>query len=186
MNDPSKEPAAWNAVIWGGLESAPGRRKHPWRTPALSTVSPDGAPEVRLVVLRHAAAATRILEFYTDSASNKYDSLRREKRFECCFWNPRAREQVRLSGQCIVVPPEACGDVWKTLSHEARKAYLINPAPGTPIPSPSDLSFDGSGRFSRLRCVVDQIDALALIRNGHRRMIGRWTTEGWSLNWVTP
>jgi pyridoxamine 5'-phosphate oxidase len=63
---------------------------------ALATVSADGAPSVRMVLLKHADAAGFV--FYTNLESPKAADLRARPEAELCFyWNPPGR-QVRIHG----------------------------------------------------------------------------------------
>ena len=63
---------------------------------ALATVNPEGRPEVRMVLLKHADEHGFV--FYTNLESPKAVALRAHPRAELCFyWNPPGR-QVRVSG----------------------------------------------------------------------------------------
>jgi len=63
---------------------------------ALATVNPEGFPEVRMVLLKHADEHGFV--FYTNLDSPKAVALRAHPRAELCFyWNPPGR-QVRVSG----------------------------------------------------------------------------------------
>ena len=63
---------------------------------ALATVSADGSPSVRMVLLKHADAAGFV--FYTNLESPKASALRARPEAELCFyWNPPGR-QVRIHG----------------------------------------------------------------------------------------
>jgi len=63
---------------------------------ALATVSADGHPEVRMVLLKHADEHAFV--FYTNLESPKAAALRAHPEAELCFyWNPPGR-QVRVRG----------------------------------------------------------------------------------------
>jgi pyridoxamine 5'-phosphate oxidase len=63
---------------------------------ALATVDPEGRPEVRMVLLKHADEHGFV--FYTNLESPKAAALGAHPRAELCFyWNPPGR-QVRVSG----------------------------------------------------------------------------------------
>ena len=67
---------------------------------ALATAGADGAPAVRMVLLKHADADGFV--FYTNLESPKAVDLRARPRAELCFyWNPPGR-QVRIHG--VVTP----------------------------------------------------------------------------------
>ncbi len=68
---------------------------------ALATVSPDGAPSVRMVLLKHADEHGFV--FYTNLESPKAAALRARPEAELCFyWNPPGR-QVRIHGTVTAV-----------------------------------------------------------------------------------
>ncbi len=68
---------------------------------ALATVSADGAPSVRMVLLKHADADGFV--FYTNLESPKAADLRARREAELCFyWNPPGR-QVRIHGSVAPV-----------------------------------------------------------------------------------
>ena len=71
---------------------------------ALATVSADGSPSVRMVLLKHADAAGFV--FYTNLESPKAAALRARPEAELCFyWNPPGR-QVRIHGMVTPVADE--------------------------------------------------------------------------------
>lgn len=63
---------------------------------ALATVRPDGAPSVRIVLLK--GYDERGFIFYTDYASNKGEELAANPRVSACFWWAAAERQVRIDG----------------------------------------------------------------------------------------
>jgi pyridoxamine-phosphate oxidase len=68
---------------------------------SLATVSADGSPSVRMVLLKHADADGFV--FYTNLESPKAAALRSRPEAELCFyWNPPGR-QVRIHGSITPV-----------------------------------------------------------------------------------
>mgnify|MGYP001297562705 CR=1 FL=1 len=70
------------AQLWTGLEQGVADRNAPARHPTIATVSVDGWPETRMVVLRAATRETGGLEVHTDITSAKVASLRAQPRAE--------------------------------------------------------------------------------------------------------
>jgi pyridoxamine 5'-phosphate oxidase len=71
---------------------------------ALATVSAEGRPEVRMVLLKHADESGFV--FYTNLESPKAAALRAHPEAELCFyWNPPGR-QVRVRGPVTPVTTE--------------------------------------------------------------------------------
>ncbi|MCX6938887.1 MAG: pyridoxamine 5'-phosphate oxidase [Verrucomicrobia bacterium] len=78
------------------LEDAKARKLPEPTSMALATVDANGAPGVRMVLLKH--ADTEGFVFYTNLQSQKGEALRAHPRAELCFyWNPPGR-QVRVHG----------------------------------------------------------------------------------------
>lgn len=63
---------------------------------ALATASADGAPSVRMVLLKHAAADGFV--FYTNLESPKCADLRTNPRAALCLHWPKLERQVRIEG----------------------------------------------------------------------------------------
>ena len=98
-NDPISMFAAWmNAAVAAGIEEANGM--------ALATASADGAPSVRIVLLR--GFDQRGFVFYTNYESAKGQDLLANPRAAITFWWQPLERQVRVSGSVErVARPEA-------------------------------------------------------------------------------
>lgn len=187
LEDPSAEGML--AEIWADLLRATVDRRSPERTPVLSTVAPDGAPEGRMVVLRRAIPATATLEIHTDRRSAKAAALAREPRAALTFWRPSKRRQLRMQGPARIEDADAAAEaVWADLSEEARRAYAGSAPPGAPLPHADAFSLgepaEGRAAFGRLLIEIAEIDMLILAPEGHRRRqfrlhAGRLTEARW-------
>ncbi|WP_221938714.1 pyridoxamine 5'-phosphate oxidase [Mycobacterium sp. KBS0706] len=75
---------------------------------ALATAATDGAPSVRMVLLKGVdddAAAARGFVFFTNLESRKGDELARNPRAALCFYWKSLRRQVRVEGPVTPVEP---------------------------------------------------------------------------------
>ena len=89
-NDPISMFAAWmNAAVAAGIEEANGM--------ALATASADGAPSVRIVLLR--GFDQRGFVFYTNYESAKGQDLLANPRAAITFWWQPLERQVRIGGR---------------------------------------------------------------------------------------
>ena len=89
-NDPISMFAAWmNAAVAAGIEEANGM--------ALATASADGAPSVRIVLLR--GFDERGFVFYTNYESAKGQDLLANPRAAITFWWQPLERQVRIGGR---------------------------------------------------------------------------------------
>lgn len=105
----------------------------------LATVTSDGLPSNRTVVLRNFLEETK-LTFVTDLRTKKVeDVVENNSKGAICWYFPESREQYRLTGQLIVVTPdfadpdllEARKEAWGALS-PGMKAWHSQPPPGHP------------------------------------------------------
>jgi pyridoxine/pyridoxamine 5'-phosphate oxidase len=168
--------------IWMELQRATQDRHHEWRTPVLASVSADGLPQARSVVLRHADAKLGTLQIYTDGRSPKVAELAFKPVLMLAFWSKRLNWQLRVKASVSVQHkgPEV-DSVWARVSQShAAGDYLSARAPGdllqsaavdaepalasSPLPSPSH-------NLAIITAQVQSIDWLELSREGHRRAV---------------
>ncbi|WP_217616466.1 pyridoxamine 5'-phosphate oxidase family protein [Cellulomonas sp. GbtcB1] len=83
--------------VWDALAAATSRRTA-FTLAGLATVSGDGTPQVRSVILRAWDPARGVLAFATDERSTKVRELRAEPRVALVLWDDEAQVQVRLAG----------------------------------------------------------------------------------------
>jgi pyridoxamine 5'-phosphate oxidase len=98
------DPHAWAtsleglyAQVWQRLARGVVDRHAPARHPTFATVSPDGWPEARTVVMRAADPAGATLDIHTDLQSAKVASLRANPRAALHIWEASAHLQIRLA-----------------------------------------------------------------------------------------
>ena len=85
---------------------------------ALSTVSPEGRPSVRMVLLKEASPAG--FTFFTNYESRKGGELLATKYASLCFhWKTLGR-QVRVEGRAVPVPAAAGDAYWATRGRESQ------------------------------------------------------------------
>ena len=172
--------------VGGELERAVHDRHHEWRTPVLATVTADGFPNARTVVLRQADAKQQSLQIYTDSRSPKAAELVHQPAAVLVFWSARLSWQLRLKVAVQVVSqgPQVDG-VWERVGQSPSASdYLSVAAPGDVVPRAPEIIGDSSEHhhLSILLCQIQELDWLELRRAGHRRAV--FNTQSWS--WRVP
>lgn len=205
------EAARLAALFWDRLAHAVADRASAWRTPALATVTPQGRPAVRTIVLRHVDKAERELLFFTDSRSPKLKDFAHRAEAELCFYDPTVNLQVRASGPLGLADLAFRRRVWEQTPLASRRAYLIHQAPGADLSGPgSGLPKEIEGRvpdaeeieagfqhFDVIRFEVREIDILELHRAGDRRArltralprdrpVPDKKLTKWQMTWVQP
>ena len=83
---------AWSLLTRGVVD-----KKSVAKNPTFSTISEDGFPTMRTVVLRRADRIANCLEIHTDMQTNKVSSLKKNNYAGLHFWIPKAKFQIRAS-----------------------------------------------------------------------------------------
>jgi len=163
------------------------------RTPTLATTGANGEPEARTVVLRECRREARLLAVHTDARSAKVMDLARDPRCQLHIYEREAGVQFRIACRArLRAGDDRAQTAWAETPEPARFLYRVEPAPGTPIPSPNAAAFpsndgdDGRANFMVLELHVERIEWLLLHRDGHRRARFAWDRDDWAGQWVAP
>lgn len=108
-------------ILGKGLVDA----KHPARRPTFATLSEDGWPEARTLVLRASDPATATLALHTDITSNKIKSLTKTPRAALHIWDPDEALQIRMQTDVRVEFGPKTRPLWdKTPGHAQQSTGL--------------------------------------------------------------
>lgn len=184
MSEPN-DLGAFLTRAWQILGRGVADRRAAARHPTFATVSPEGRPEARTVVLRAADRAHATLEVHTDTASAKVAALQATPWAELHVWDSRAKMQLRLAAQVTVLTGAETAAHWASVPEAARVSYGTQPEPGRVIPHVYAYEKPPCpDRFAVLRCALAAID-LVHLDTRHRR--ARYTRDtGWSGAWLAP
>ena len=185
---------AWSLLVRGGAD-----RKSPVHTPVIASVDAAGLPQVRVMVLRKADPATATLRLHTDARSPKVAQLN-GKAVAVLAYHPAEQVQLRIAGTArVLTDDDVVEGIWNQSTLFARRCYLAEHPPGTPLPGPSsglpawiegqqptaEQIVPARANFATLWIEVTAIDWLHLANSGHRRAVFR-SADGWSGEWVAP
>lgn len=175
--------------LWGRMWQTLGRGvadgKHPARLPTFATVSPDGWPEARSVVLRSATQEDGTVSVQTDLTSSKMTSLRASPRAALHVWDRKQALQIRLQTEVTVEHGDTVRDIWAAVPDVGRQSYGITPPPGTAISDALDyVKAPDPATFAVLTCQIVQVD-LVHLGDDHRRA-GYTRTGDWAGQWLSP
>lgn len=171
--------------VWQTLGRGLADRRSAARHPTFATVSPDGWPEARTVVLRAVDAERRTLDVHTDILSAKVDSLREYPRAAFHIWDEKQKLQLRLEAEVEILSGDAVADLWAKVPDPSRQAYGTDPAPGTPIDDALAYSKPADpAAFAVLRCQVIAIDVVHLGADHRRACFTR--DSDWVGEWLAP
>ena len=131
MTSPDTEYASLNdfyRVAWDQLGRGVADAKHPARTPTLATISANGFPTQRTVVLRAADRLASQVEIHTDSLTPKVEELRENNKAALHVWIRKSMLQLRL---------EVCFDIltgWMLRTAGMRcRLHRVYPTARTPF-----------------------------------------------------
>ncbi len=172
------------------LTRATADRRSPYRHPALASVTAQGTPSVRTVVLRAVGERGRELTFYTDARSDKVTDLAPRPAAAVHVYDARHQVQLRLTGRVsLETDGEAVNAAWNGVPDHARAQYRTQPPPATALDTPLAYTEDltlGCDHFTIMTFRVETIDWLSLARDGHRRAQFHWTGDTLSGTWCVP
>ncbi len=183
MSDPN-DLQAFLDEGWQHLRRGVADARAPARQPTLATVSPEGAPEARTVVLRRATESTAEVEVHTDTRTAKIEALRATPLAALHIWVPRAQLQIRLSAEVTILTGAKVAEQWARVPPGSRVSYGTEPAPGTPIAHVYDYEKPiKRDRFAVLHCKLTTID-LVHLGDRHRRALYK-RADNWRGTWVS-
>lgn len=154
---------------------------HPWRWPVLSTVSPDGKPNARIVVLREFREETAFI--FTDARTQKIVDLRGNPSCNLLFFDPEAKLQIRAGATATIhLQDDICESRWASLNDRQRSEYQAIAAPADPHSSEGDAHNPslGMAHFAVLKLAIDRLDILQLTRQAHIRHIFMKKSAQWT------
>ena len=184
MSDPN-DLSAFLDLGWQRLSRGLADRKAAARHPVFATVSPDGMPEARTIVLRAADREAATLEVHTDGGSGKIQSLQAHPVAQLHVWDERVKLQIRATAQVTIETGTTVAAKWTRVPDGSRMAYGASPRPGTPIDNAhAYTNLASSDWFTVLTCRLVDIELMQLV-DPHRRAVFTRETD-WSGQWLVP
>jgi len=185
VHDWASDLAALYQQVWVRLVRGIGDRHAPSRHPTLATVTTDGRPRARTVVLRSVDPRAGTLEIHTDLRSAKVEELRASPFAALHVWDPSAHLQTRIEADLTIMTGTSVSETWSRLTDTTRSSYGVTPPPGRSIADSLDyVKTADPTAFAVLQLRVSAIDALHLGAH-HRR--ARFDRESdWQGQWLAP
>ena len=166
-------------------------RKHPFRFVHLATVTPEGLPDSRMLVLRQFDPQRLSLKIYTDARSRKTDHLAHQPIGTLLFWHPKKRWQFKVKAAFEIHTSGKAQELYQQLPQAGQASYNTLLHPGTPVSSMKEAHqlkapFNGED-FAILEGQVQSLEVLRLQKRDHVR--AKFTFEGQqlaSMDWLVP
>ncbi len=183
-------PLAFADAALATLQHALHDRGSTLRNVQFATVSPDGRPNVRTVVLRGLERAPPLAELHTDLRAGKVRDIGHVEAVTILAWSSAEQLQVRLDGDArLHHGDELARGRWDALSPGARKPYGLRAHPGTAIADPDAQDhLPADEQFAQFGVVLVALTTLDVLRLGpegsQTRAAGRFTADGLVADWV--
>jgi len=166
------------------LSSALKHKKHPFRYCTLATISLDGTPHLRTVVLRAFDETKFLITLFTDTRSDKIKELANDPRAEFLFYDTHQFLQLRIKVELYETSNAI--EQYTQLPEPSKKDYSCVFAPGEPILSPELIRHDyEKGHFTKLVFKAYELEYLKLKRPNHLRAIFL-SSEDWKGSFIAP
>ena len=178
------------AAAFAALALGVADRRHPFHTPTLATIGPDGGARARTLVLRAFDAESRTVRLHADARSGKVAELLAEPRCALHGYDPAAGTQLRLEGRAAVHgADEVAVAAWAGSREMSRMCYAVEPGPGTPVETPPVAPRDAAAGEVNFRVILLRfvlLEWLDLDARGHRRARFDWRGDGMRATWLVP
>lgn len=156
------------------------------RRPVIATLDHQGAPRVRISMLRYTNRDLGVVHLHTDATTPKVGELAKNPEMALHLWNDILALQIRLSGKARVLTGPALDQQWAELPDEARGNFGVTPTPGTPIGHSADYSrVVDRARFAVIEMTFTKMDIVVLSPDHHRRAMFE-RDDDWAGQWVAP
>lgn len=181
----AKERPSLHEQVWSRLNRGVRDRRAPTRHPTLTTVTPEGRPQARTVVLRAVDRVSATLDIHTDLQSAKIADLRATPFAALHVWDQKARLQIRLDGEVAILTGAEVADIWARMPEASRMSYGGNPAPGQPIDEAlAYRKHPNAEVFAVVRLSLQNMDILHLGPEHRRASFSR--SDDWAGQWLAP
>ncbi len=171
--------------VWETLARGVAEADHPARLPSFATLSADGWPEVRTVVLRSVSHRDHSLTVHTDLHSEKVRSLRAHPRAALHIWDAEQALQLRLQAEASIAFGADTRALWDEIPDHAQQSYGVVPPPGARIETALDyVKQPDPASFAVLTCRIVAIDVVHLGPDHRRAQFTR--ASNWAGQWLAP
>ena len=171
---------AWHRLVRGVHD-----RHAPARHPTLATVSPEGWPQARTVVMRAVDRSKRRLEIHTNLHSPKIADLTTTPVAALHIWDSGSRLQIRLQAEVEIVHGDQVASTWSAVPERSRTAYSRNPIPGQPIAEA--LAYELRPDPAAFAVLYLKVGVMDLLHLGHEHRRAQFTSDlDWAGQWLAP
>ena len=159
------------------------------RNVQLATLSPQGRPRLRTLVLRGFERSPACAEMHSDARAAKAHDIAHARQVSLLAWSSADQLQIRLEGDArLHRDDEVARARWEGLSPSARNTYGLRAEPGSPIADPDDRShLPPEQQFLQFAVILVSLTGIDVLRLGpegsQTRACGRFTASGIASRW---
>ena len=169
-------------VAWTLIEEGVNESDSSFHLPTIASLSADGFPVMRTVVLRNVDVKQRELCFHTDRRSAKSSELLINSKMCLHFYDASIRTQIRLEASAQVHTADPLADAaWETSRPISQLCYAAKIEPGIKVVSPPAAPTkkhakrnNGYANFCLVRAAVHRLEWLHLGTAQHQRAAFEW------------
>ena len=158
----------------------------------LATISAEGRPGLRTLVLRGFDRSEACAEMHTDARAGKVRDIAHAREVTILAWSAADHLQLRFEGRArLHRDDEIARARWDKLSANARNTYGLRSEPATPIADPEDQShLPPEEQFRQFTVILVSLTAFDILRlepgGGQTRACGSFGPAGITGYWVGP
>ena len=187
--------------IWTRWGRGSADRRSPLHTPVVASVSANGTPAQRVMVLRQTDRSAGTLRFHSDIRSGKAAQIAEHSTVNVLGYDAGAKVQIRASGTAEIITTGTIPNAaWAATSTSGRRSYLTTLAPGSisdhatsGLPKAYEITVPtlpeseaGRANFAIIVVTLDRFEWLHLASTGHRRAAFTRSGDTWAGKWLIP
>ena len=171
---------AWDTLARGAADA-----KHAAHLVNLATLSPEGWPEVRTVVLCTVSHKDHAITVHADLHSSKMRSLRTHPRAALHVWDADQALQLRLQANVSIASGDETRAIWDETPAHVQKLYGVVPRPGAQIETAlAYKKCPDPAAFAVLTLRVVTMDVVHLGADHRRAQFTQ--ASNWAGQWLSP
>ena len=182
-------PAAWSLLQRGVRD-----RRADFHLLQVATVTSEGLPSIRSVVLRGFDEQTRTMRFHTDSRAEKSNEIFERSQIVAHLYSREEKIQLRMLCRASLHHRNAVSSAgWRSMREMSRDCYRQTLAPGTRVDTPQDITVDANmdadeayDNFAVVTATIQHLEWLYLAAAGHRRAVFDWRNGSETRTWLAP
>ena len=162
------------------------------RNVQLATLTPEGRPGLRTLVLRGFERSPACAEMHTDARAAKARDIAQTGAVTLLAWSSADHLQLRFEGEARLHRDDDVARArWDRLSTNARNTYGLRAHPGTTIVDPEDQShLDPEQQFQQFTVILVSLASVDMLRLGpegrQTRAHGEFASSDILARWIGP